>query len=240
MIVTKLEYQKNDPDRVSVYVDDKFVAGINVNDVLKLNLYKGKEISTEELQKILGESEFGKLFNLALNFLSYRPRSEWEVRQHLIAKIKSQIAKSKKNLINSQISLNTQTSNIALIDQVVEKLKQIGQVDDVVFIRWFLDQRQTFKPKGKLALVSELAQKGIDRKIIDKVFSSLKDNSEESFSEFSLALKAAEKRMRNVDVKSLNSELKLVKKAQLTRFLLSRGFAFDLAKEVVDKIFKKE
>ena len=69
MRITKLEYQKKDPDRVNVYIDEKFAVGISANDVIKLGLYKDKEISQDELNKIIGESEFGKLFNTALNFL---------------------------------------------------------------------------------------------------------------------------------------------------------------------------
>src|SRR5438876_779971 len=81
MKISKLEYQKKDPNRVNVYVDGKFIAGIGANDVIKLNLYNGKDIDEKESSKIISDSEFGKLFNACLNFLSFRPRSEYEIRQ---------------------------------------------------------------------------------------------------------------------------------------------------------------
>lgn len=197
MKISRLEYQKKDPHRVNVYVDDKFVAGISANDIIKLGLFNNKEINSQELNKIISDSEFGKLFNSAINFLSYRPRSEWEIR-----------FKFKKE-------------NQQMVDKVIEKLKQINQINDSDFVSWFVDQRNTFRPKGKRALEYELIKKGIDRKLIDQIG--------EKSGEVELALKAVSKKTRLLSSRD-----------KLQRFLISRGFEFDTVKEVVEKLFKKE
>lgn len=199
MKITKLEYQKKDPNRVNVYVDDKFIAGIEANDVIRLGLYKGQEISTVELNKIIGESEIGKLFNFSLNFLSFRPRSEWEIRQHLKKK----------------------TKNSEMIDLIVSKLKKIGQVDDEAFARWYVEQRQTFRPKGRRAIEMELRRKGIENKTIKQLSSN-------SINESELAKKALVK---------YHGEKNPVK---LQRFLASRGFDWETIKEVLDEFSPKE
>jgi len=52
MKITKLEYQKDDPNRVNVYVDGQFAVGIGVDDVLKMQLFKDKEVTQKEVNKI--------------------------------------------------------------------------------------------------------------------------------------------------------------------------------------------
>lgn len=198
MKITKLEYQKKDPNRVNIYVDDKFVAGLDANDILKLDLYKGKEIEATDIPKIIESSNFGKLFNKALNFISYRPRSEWEVR------------------------FKFRTEDPQNVDKIVDRLKLIGQLNDENFVKWFIDQRSTFKPKGKHALRFELAHKGVSREIVDKAL------QEDTSSEFELALLAASKKTRLKDPD------------KLTRFLASRGFGWETIRLVVEKTLKKE
>ncbi len=177
MKITKLEYQKKDPNRVNIFVDDKFATGITADDLLRLGLYKDKEITHEELVKIIDTSDFGKLFNKALNFLSYRPRSEWEIR------------------------FKFRTEDKDLLDKVVEKLKSINQINDENFARWFVDQRLTFKPEGKRALRFELKKKGIDDKTIAKVL------EENQSSDYELALLALKKKSRIKDREKLQRYL---------------------------------
>lgn len=187
MKITKLAYQKKDPSRVNVYVDDKYAVGLDVNDLVKLGLYKDQEISQEELTKIIGESEFGKLFNGALSFLSYRPRSEWEVRHKLKFKTKDE----------------------KLIESIVEKLKTIGQINDSDFAKWFIDQRNTFRPKGKRAISMELRRLGVKT----KVHSDISDTE--------LAKRALKKYHGDKD------------KPKIQRFLASRGFDWETIEDVV-------
>lgn len=184
MKITKLEYQKKDPKRVNVFVDEKFAVGVSVDDVIKLGIFKGQEINQEVLNKIIGESDFGKLFNRALNFLSFRPRSEWEIRRKLHGE------------------------KPELVEIVMEKLKGIGQVNDEEFAKWFVDQRNTFRPKGKLAIKQELARVGV--KVVPEMGAT----------ELELATRAMGKRKFSDPLK-------------LQRFLLSRGFTWETIKSII-------
>lgn len=187
MKITKLAYQRKDQNRVNVYVDDKYAVGLDVNDLVKLGLYKDQEISAEQLTKIIGESEFGKLFNASLNFLSYRPRSEWEIRHKLKFK----------------------TNDQKLIDSIIEKLKTIGQINDSDFAKWFVDQRNTFRPKGKRAIAMELRRLGVKVKV------------ENDISDRQLAKRALKRYHGEKD------------KPKIQRFLASRGFDWETIEEVV-------
>ncbi|MBI4099792.1 RecX family transcriptional regulator [Candidatus Microgenomates bacterium] len=185
MKITRLQYQKQDPNRVNVYVDDKFAVGLETNAVVKLGLFKGQEITQEELNKIISESDFGKKLNAALNFLSFRPRSEFEIRQFF----------RRKKLTD--------------IEPVMEKLKTLGQIDDEAFAKWYVDQRQTFRPKGHRAIEMELRRKGIKAKV------------EGTLSEEALARKAL---LKFRGEKSRERQ---------QRFLASRGFDWDTIAQVL-------
>lgn len=201
MKITKLEYQKKDPNRVNVYVDDQFAVGLDLNDLLKFGLYSGQEINSEHLAKIIAGSQFGKLYNATLNFLSFRPRSEWEIKQHYF-----------KN-------------DPKLLQEVLEKLKKNGLIDDEKFARWLIEQRQTFKPQGQRALRFELQRKGISATLITKVL------SEEAVSEEDLAMIALEKKFSKMNFTDL---------AKMQRFLAARGFSWEVIKKTLAKKLGKK
>jgi regulatory protein len=94
------------------------------------------------------EADRQKLINKGLKLLSYRPRSTSEIKLRLQR-------------------LKYATS--ALIDHTIKHLVEIDLLDDYKFASWWVDQRSTHRPKGNLALKSELLQKGVESSIIDQV-----------------------------------------------------------------------
>ena len=90
----------------------------------------------------------------------------------------------------------------------IPQLIELDLLDDQKFARWWVDQRLAFRPRGNIALKSELIQKGIDREIIESVLLSKEE-------EISLAKKLLAK--KNLD------------KPRAQRLLLSRGFSSDIA-----------
>ncbi|MFH1841099.1 MAG: regulatory protein RecX [Candidatus Shapirobacteria bacterium] len=86
-------------------------------------------------------------------FLSFRPRSEKEVADYLVRK---------------KIPLGP----------IIKKLKRLKLLDDREFARWFLEQRASFKPKGKMALKQELYQKGIARELVEELLAEVDEASE--------------------------------------------------------------
>ena len=83
----------------------------------------------------------------AYRYLSYRPRSVKEVRQNL----------KKKGY------------QATTIEQVIDRLIELELLDDLGFARFWVEQRETFKPRSRRALRYELYQKGISSETVDQV-----------------------------------------------------------------------
>lgn len=147
------------------------------------------------------------LLNKAYFFLKFRPRTEKEIRDYLYKKIKT-----------------THWSREAA-DKVIKKLKEQELINDKKFIDLFIRDRIAIKPKGKRVLIRELKLKGIKDELIEEYF------SQNSLDEESLALKILEKRW--LRFKSLDSQKRFEKSV---RFLMNRGFEYDLIKKTIDKL----
>jgi regulatory protein len=141
--ITALAYQKRNMDRVNVYLDGKFAFGLAAIEAARLHV--GQTLSDEEISKLRMRDDIERAHGRALDYLSYRPRSESEVRHNL----------SEKD-VEDQI-----------VDVVVERLKRAGLLDDREFARYWVKNRARFNPRGLRGLRYEMQQKGVSRDIID-------------------------------------------------------------------------
>lgn len=95
-----------------------------------------------------------KAYTRAMKLLSYRPRSENEIRDRLQRK----------------------DFDPMIIDQVIEKLKEDKLLDDKEFAEWWTEQRQTFRGKSKFVIKRELSEKGIERETAEKAVGEAQDD----------------------------------------------------------------
>ena len=112
----------------------------------------------------------------------------------------------------------------ATIEKVLEKLERLNIVNDKRFAEVFVRDRMKLKPKGKRVLQMELMQKGINKDIIEEVLQDLVGNEQE----IELAKKVlakAEKKYSGFD--------KNVKRDKTIRYLLSKGFSYDIVEKVL-------
>ena len=157
--------------------------------------------------------ELEKFYNKALRFLSYRPRSEKEIRDKL--KGKSSFAKASEGQEKQRLE--------EIINLVIQKLKKNNFLNDEEFVRWWIEQRTNFKPRSLKLIKIELGQKGIDKDLIDQVIDDLRL----TIDDLSSAKKLVEKREKKY--KDLPKEEKFQKVA---RYLASKGFSYDIIKEI--------
>lgn len=202
--ITKIKAQKN-KKRVNIYLDGRFAFGLDADNFLKAGLKVGQELSEKQVEDLVFKNEFQKLLNRVYRILSLRPRSEKEIKDYLL-----------KKKATPKIS-----------QKIIEKLKKLGHIDDQAFASWWIEQRSTFRPRGKFGLAMELKQKGIDRTISKKVINGKVD-------ELSLAKKAAQKKLKTY--KNLPREDFYQK---MSAFLARRGFSWPVIKQVVDELSKK-
>jgi len=147
--VTALRFQKRKKNRVNVYLDGQFAFGLAAIEAVRLRV--GQTLSDEEIARLQRQDGVERAYERALNFLSYRPRSEAEVRRNL----------HKKNVEDE------------VVEVVVERLTRAGLLDDREFARYWVENRLQFNPRGARVLRQELWQRGVPVSIIADTLAGL-------------------------------------------------------------------
>ncbi len=126
-----------------------------------------------------------------------------------------------------------------VINRVIDRMRELGYVDDRAFAAWWIEQRRTFRPKGILALSMELRKKGIARDIIVDVLPRIDgasvDAPDDASSERSLAFDAVKRRM--IRWQKLSD---LEKRRKVYAFLQQRGFTSQTIQSVIDELTGKD
>lgn len=156
-IITALEIQKRNKERVNVYLDNEFAFGLTLMEAAKLR--KGQTLTAEEITVMTNEDDINQAVNRAIDYLSYRPRSSEEVRRNLV----------KKDIPETVVSV------------AMARLQNLGYLDDLAFARFWIENRDTFNPKAPRALRFELRQKGIGDDILDPLFEEILDVQDSAY-----------------------------------------------------------
>jgi regulatory protein len=135
--ITAIEPQKRDPNRVNIHLDGNYAFGLSRITAAWLKV--GQELSEDKIASLQAEDSRELAYQQALLFLSYRARSESEIRQNL-----------SKHEIPSDV-----------IEQTLERLRENRLADDHQFARAWVENRNTFRPRSRRALQMELRQKGL-------------------------------------------------------------------------------
>jgi regulatory protein len=160
--ITALVVQKRNPNRVNVYLDGEFAFGLAriVAAWLKVN----SMLDDEKIRELQSEDARERAIQQAMLFLSYRARSESEIRQNL-----------RKHDIPEDVIENT-----------LERLRHAGLANDGGFARAWVENRSTFRPRSRRLMAMELRQKGVDEESTSAALENIDDEA--------LAYEAARKR----------------------------------------------
>lgn len=139
--------------RVRVFVDGSFIFAIHREIATKAGLRVGQDLSADQIEELTQTSLFRSCLDAALRYLSYRPRSEAEVRQRL----------------------HRHGFGDDVVDKAMVALKERKLVDDRAFARFWQDNRLSFSPRSRRLIKLELRQKGIDAEAADEVTEDLDD-----------------------------------------------------------------
>jgi regulatory protein len=198
-IITALELQKKNKERVSIFLDGKYAFGISLLRAAKLK--KGQYLSEEQIAELESHDEYDRAYDRALNYLTYRPRSEMEIARYL----------------------STKGWDQPVTDEVIDRLKKASLLDDAEFARFWIDNRQRFRPRGLMALRYELKSKGLS----DSVISEALEDVEEEESAYKLAYQRVQK--------AIGLERQEFRR-QLSQYLSRRGFSFSVINAVLSRI----
>jgi len=135
--ITAIESQKRDPNRVNIHIDGNYAFGLAKITAAWLKI--GQELSDDKIASLQTEDGRERAYQQAMLFLSYRARSESEIRQNL-----------SKHEFPQEV-----------IEQTLEHLRENQLADDGQFARTWVENRSTFRPRSRRALQMELRQKGL-------------------------------------------------------------------------------
>ena len=93
--------------------------------------------------------------NAAYHYLSYRPRSEGEIRQWL----------HRRGFANE------------VAEKTIVKLREQNLIDDLTFAQFWKDNRLSFRPKSKRLIKKELRDKKVAAEIIEQVTEDIDDEA---------------------------------------------------------------
>ncbi|MCC5911683.1 MAG: RecX family transcriptional regulator [Clostridiaceae bacterium] len=176
-LITKIEQQKKNKHRYSLYINEEFAFGVSEDTLVKHQLRKGMELEEDFIENVLESEEKNKAISYGLNLLSYRMRSEKEVRDKMREK----------------------EYGDDMIDVSIKYLLTNKYLDDLEFAKCFVKDKINFKKIGENRLKQELYYKGVNKDIIESVLEELLSEEDEYEKASALAQKKLETSYRKDD-----------------------------------------
>ena len=165
--ITALKTNKRTDKQVSMFLDGKFAISLDTEVAVKEGLKIGQELSDDQIKILVKNIGLARCLNTAYRFLSYRPRSEAEMKERL----------HRRGFEDSQIEI------------VINKLKEQNLLDDTAFAQFWKENREMFRPRSQRLTRLELKKKGVADEIINEVT----DESNDMDSAYHAALSKAQR-----------------------------------------------
>jgi len=190
MKITKIVQQVKRADRYSIFVEGKYSFSLSESALLESKIHSGQELTKEQVGEFKKLSADDKLYNQTLRYVAMRPRTAWEIQTHL----------------------NRKNAPPALTEQIVNKLTNIGLIDDDKFARAFVADRRLLRPTSRRKLIAELKKKHVPSEIIERAVGSEREDERSALEEV-----VAKKRRQT----KYQDDLKLM------QYLVRQGFNYE-------------
>lgn len=169
-IITKIEVQKKNQDRVNIYVNNEFFIAIYTELVYRFGLKKGIDIDEDKLKSLLKDEIYIKAKNKALNILSKSDQSEKKIREKLSYDFEESV-----------------------IDKVISFLKDNNFINDDILAQKIVNTNINLNKCGINKIKQNLYIKGINKNSIDEALGDVDYNIE-----FENAMYLAKKRYNRI------------------------------------------
>jgi|SRR5579862_720868 len=146
MKITALKQQIKNPQRVSVFVDEKYSFSLSLDELVKYRLKNSDDLSGADVKKFKRISEDGKLKARALAWVLNRPHSVREFRDYMRRK----------------------KADESLTQDLIEEFNSRKYLDDEHYAKWLYEMRARAS-KSDRAIRAELASKGVDREMASQL-----------------------------------------------------------------------
>lgn len=199
--VTDIKRQRRvESNRFNISVDGVYAFTLSDLDLSMSGLRVGQELTAEEVEGFAQKASEAKAYALALRFLGVRVRSRRELADYLIRK-------------------GCEPEDI---EAALERLVELGLVDDRRFAEAWIADRQAVRPRSRLRLAQELAAKGVAREVVEAALQEIEPDQEVE------ALKNLIQRKQKLP--AYGDERKLV------AYLQRQGYRWGLIKEALGQL----
>ena len=158
MILTDITMTKK--GRCALFVDGEFLFSAHPDMFFATGWKKGREVSVEELEELRMASEERTAKDKALDLLSYSARTSRQLYEKLARKSDPEAAAA-----------------------AVERMEELGLVDDADYARRFVADKLNLKDWGLRRIEQELRAKGVDQQHIDAAVEELDYDGAERLAE---------------------------------------------------------
>ncbi len=212
MTITKITRKKQKRPLYAVYVDGALAFEVSDDTLVKFALGVGETLDDAKVEQIVTGEAQHRALQIAINYVSYRPRSTREIIDHLRRK----------------------SFSGELARKVTQHLQKKNLVDDVSFAHMFVRDRLKRKPTGTAMLRQQLLAKGIPPNVIERVLNELVNDEDQQRA----AEELASKRLSHSS--GTFARLDATKrKRRLFDYLLRRGFSTAIATKTVHTLFAR-
>lgn len=130
-----------------VYLENDEEHDLSIEQIVKYKIKENTEIDYDKFKEILFEDNKREAFNKALDIISFKDNTTYEIRNKLYKKGYDDI----------------------IISDVLEKLKEYNFIDDNKYAQSYVNSCLTYKKYGKNKIIYMLKQKGISSSIISNL-----------------------------------------------------------------------
>lgn len=163
-IITKIEAQKRNKERVNIYIDEDYAFSLSAELVYKEGLEPKMQVDNERLSKIAKEESFFKCKDSALRTIERTYKTEKEIRDKLLLK----------------------EFDIYSIERTIGFLKEYDLLNDENYVKMYVKDKM--KNQGQNKIKYTLIQKGINEELIKEEIDKVNDDSQKEVA-YDLAVK---------------------------------------------------
>ena len=156
MKLTSIKQQVKNPERVSIFVDEKYSFSLSLDELVTHKLKKNQELSQADVKQLKKVSDDGKLRARSLEWLLNRPHSIREFKDYLYRKY----------------------ANPELSESLVQEFSDKNYLSEQKFGVWLIDLHRR-RGKSNRAISAELFKKGLAREMIDELMGDGEESEEE-------------------------------------------------------------
>jgi regulatory protein len=191
--------------RVEIAMESGTTFIVDTNIAYDAGIAPNLTLVQSEVQALLDADDLMAAKQVATRQLSYRPRSVSELRH----------------------TLSLRGFGTHIIDQVIERFRELGYLDDADFARRWIQTREQLAPRGTRLLKQELRQKGIDADLADEAL------ADADLDELETATRIAERRLPKMNGLDRDTQ-----RRRLAGYLERRGFSHEIIRQIDRRFFK--